>query len=260
MLAQNKMKAGDFTTLAQNYSKYRPGYAEHAISAILGVINKPSFNLNFVDVGAGTGIWTRLVSKRGFKNVIAIEPNDAMRNEGIIHPENYQIEWKNGSAENTGLKDNSVDFLTMASSFHWADFEIATKEFHRVLKENGHLCIVWNPRKIEVSPLLVDIENKITELAPNVKRVSSGKSKHVEEIADKLEKSPLFKDMVHIEASHKVNLSQTEYLGVWESVNDIRVQLGEDNFTQFISYIRNKIKDLIHIECTYQTRAWIVRK
>ena len=37
-----------------------------------------------------------------------------------------------GNAEETGLEPDSIDMLTMASSFHWADFEVATKEFHRV--------------------------------------------------------------------------------------------------------------------------------
>jgi hypothetical protein len=46
----------------------------------------------------------------------------------------------------------------MASSFHWADFELATKEFSRVLRKGGRFCALWNPRLIEVNPMLVEIE------------------------------------------------------------------------------------------------------
>ena len=70
----------------------------------------------------------------------------------------------------------------MASSFHWANFDNATKEFHRVLVNDGVFCALWNPRYIFNNPILVDIENKITELNPDIKRVSSGKSDFVENL------------------------------------------------------------------------------
>ena len=39
------------------------------------------------------------------------------------------INWQKGSAENTNLKDNSADWISMASSFHWANFDKALKNF-----------------------------------------------------------------------------------------------------------------------------------
>ena len=82
-----------------------------------------------------------------------------------------QVIWKNGSAERTTLAENSIDWLTMASSFHWADFKIATEEFHRVLRPNGLFTALWDPRFIEDNPLLVEIENKLTELNPDIKGI-----------------------------------------------------------------------------------------
>ena len=64
----------------------------------------------------------------------------------------------------------------MASSFHWADFDKACDEFHRILRPGGVFAALWNPRLIEANPLLVEIEGEITQLKPDIKRVSSGRS------------------------------------------------------------------------------------
>ena len=50
------------------------------------------------------------------------------------------------------------------------------------------------------------------------------------------------------------------WLGVWRSVNDLRVQLGPDLFSQFLRYVERKIDGLSSIETTYLTRAWSARR
>ena len=57
------IKHGDFSLLAENYSKYRPGYSEDILELVLTKVGKPISELDFVDVGAGTGIWTRMVAE-----------------------------------------------------------------------------------------------------------------------------------------------------------------------------------------------------
>ena len=74
------------------------------------------------------------------------------------------------------LADNSCDLLSMASSFHWPDFDKATKEFYRVIRPQGVFVALWNPRYIEANPFLVEIENILKPMMPKMKRVSSGRS------------------------------------------------------------------------------------
>ena len=45
-----------------------------------------------------------------------------------------------------------------------------------MLRPGGRFVALWNPRMIELNPLLVEIEQEITRLNPEVKRVSSGRS------------------------------------------------------------------------------------
>jgi len=169
------MKFGDFSGLAQNYSLYRPGYAPTIQGPVEGYLNKSFRGLSVADVGAGTGIFSRMLAQWGAK-VTAVEPNHDMRNVGIEDSREFSVRYQEGNAENTGLDSNSVDFLSMASSFHWADFDRATQEFLRVLKPGGVFSALWNPRWIERNPKLVEIEAKVHELCPGLRRVSSGNS------------------------------------------------------------------------------------
>ncbi len=250
------MKVGDFTQLASQYAKYRPSYSEAVLRAVLGVINKPA--MDCADVGAGTGIWTRMMAKYVKGSLIAVEPNDAMREAGQA-ADSREIIWRAGSAEETGLANQSVDLVSMASSFHWADFDAATREFYRILKADGYFLMIWNPRYLENNPLLLEIESYISKLKPDIYRISSGKSKHIDELAEKLNNCPLFEDGVYFEGMHAVVLSKEHYIGAWESVNDVRVQLGESKFQNFLDFIDEKIQSPT-VACAYKTRAWMVKK
>ncbi len=254
------LKAGDFTGLAKDYSQHRPDYCPSVLNALLGLLEKPVTEVDFVDVGAGTGIWTRMVQAMGVRSVTAIEPNDDMRHNGTSDSQQTNIRWLDGSAENTGLADDSADWLSMASSFHWANFDTATKEFHRVLRAGGRFIALWNPRLIEVNPLLIEIEAHLDTLRPNIKRVSSGRSGITQTLTEQLWASPYFDDVIYLEGRHVIEMSPDRYLGVWRSVNDLRVQLGPDKFDAFLDFVEQRIAGLKVIEATYLTRAWSARR
>lgn len=65
-------KPGEFTGLAEDYSKYRPDYCPSVLNGLLGLIEVPVSEVEFVDVGAGTGIWSRMVYDKGVKSVTAV--------------------------------------------------------------------------------------------------------------------------------------------------------------------------------------------
>lgn len=256
----DKLKPGDFTGLADNYSKFRPGYAGTVLDAVLDYCAMPYSDIHFADVGAGTGIWTRLVTEKGVAKAWAVEPNSDMRSQGQRDSEGCPISWQNGTGTDTGLPSESVDLLTMASSFHWVDYNQGIDEFMRVLKPGGTLCVLWNPRYIEVNPLLVEIEASLREFAPHLKRVSSGNSGRANDL-DKMFLNDVRVDgLLHLEGFHSVRQTPEEYVGVWWSVNDIRSQAGEEAFGKFMDFVTEKVADLDYIETTYRTRAWVVKK
>lgn len=255
-----ELRAGDFTGLAKDYSQHRPDYCPSVLKALLGLLGKPTAEIDFVDVGAGTGIWTRMVHDAGVRTATAVEPNDDMRNNGIADSQHTAVRWLAGSAETTGLPNASADWLSMASSFHWANFDTATQEFHRVLRPGGRFTALWNPRLIEENPMLVEIEAHLDTLRPNIKRVSSGRSGITETLTEQLWESPYFDDVVYVEGRHVIAMTPERYLGAWRSVNDLRVQLGPEKFDAFLTFVEKRISDLQVIEATYLTRAWSARR
>lgn len=130
-----------FSNRAEAYAKYRPSYPPEAIDFILKGL-KSSDMLLIADIGAGTGIAARLLAAQG-ATVIAIEPNSAMLAAAAPHP---QVNFQQGSAEQTGLADSSVDLVTTFQAFHWFNLPKTLPEFARILKPNGRLAVVWNNR------------------------------------------------------------------------------------------------------------------
>lgn len=130
-----------FSNRAVDYAKYRPGYPEAVIAAILEGLGAPE-QLIATDIGAGTGISSRLLANQGVR-VLAIEPNAAMRQAAPEHP---LVEFRDGTAEQTHLADASIDLVTCFQSFHWFEPEATLGEFHRILKRSGRLALVWHER------------------------------------------------------------------------------------------------------------------
>jgi ubiquinone/menaquinone biosynthesis C-methylase UbiE len=254
------MKHGDFTGLAGDYARFRPGYAPQVATAILGYLECDAACVDAADIGAGTGIWTRTLAALGLRSVVAVEPNDDMRGQGIETSRGTHIVWRKGSAEATGLPDGSVDLVSMASSFHWANFDKACDEFHRILRPGGVFAALWNPRFIEANPLLVEIEAQITQLKPDIRRVSSGRSGITERLTDMLSAKPQFGDVLYLEGRHSLHQTPEQYLGAWRSVNDLQVQLGPELFREFLDFTEKRIAGLTLIETTYLTRAWVTRR
>jgi len=69
-----------------------------------------------------------------------------------------------------------------------------------------------------------------------------------------------FKEVYFQETDYHEEMSLERYLGVWKSVNDLRVQAGEANFSKIIQEIQAIIKDQKRIRVPYKIRSWTVRK
>ncbi|AFY53210.1 methylase involved in ubiquinone/menaquinone biosynthesis [Rivularia sp. PCC 7116] len=152
-----------FSEKAENYTKYRPIYPDTVIDKILQNLTS-SNQLLAADIGAGTGIAARQLAKRGV-NVIAIEPNSAMREAAEKH---QNVEWKNGSAEETNLSDASVDLITCFQAFHWFNPEPTLSEFRRILKPKARLAIVFQDinREDEFTQIYGEIISKAANNRP----------------------------------------------------------------------------------------------
>ncbi|WP_066741336.1 class I SAM-dependent methyltransferase [Cupriavidus sp. D384] len=134
--------AQGFSTQADTYARGRPDYP-----AELGTWLRDTPGLapgkTVVDLGAGTGKFTRLLLPTG-ASVIAVEPVDAMRAQ--LSARLPEVRAVQGSAESMPLPDASVDAVVCAQAFHWFANPAAMREIARVLKPGGRLGLIWNVR------------------------------------------------------------------------------------------------------------------
>jgi SAM-dependent methyltransferase len=139
---------GRFSGLAEVYARCRPSYPEAAIDCIITRCSLRSSS-RLVDVGSGTGISARLFAARGIP-VIGIEPNAEMRDRAVQECARLTLlippEFRNGTAEATGLPDATADVVLAAQAFHWFQPDPALREFHRILKPGGWAALMWNER------------------------------------------------------------------------------------------------------------------
>ena len=133
-----------FADRASDYARFRPSYPGAAIDAALSGL-RMNRGLIAADVGAGTGISSRLLADRGAR-VFAVEPNAAMRESAEPHA---GVTFVDGTAEATGLGTASVDLVICAQAFHWFKPAEALAEFRRIVKPRGRLVFLVNERDNE---------------------------------------------------------------------------------------------------------------
>jgi len=130
------------------YARNRPSYPQEFIDFLYADIGVNA-NSIVADIGSGTGKLTRLLLERGSK-VFAVEPNADMRANAEADLRNYDRFFSiNGKAENATLDDCSIDFVTVATAFHWFDKQAFKAECRRILKKDGKVIIVYNSRDEE---------------------------------------------------------------------------------------------------------------
>jgi SAM-dependent methyltransferase len=131
-----------FSAEAQTYARGRPEYPVAILPWLGGEIGVSRGKV-VVDLGAGTGKFTRLLQQSGAE-VIAVEPVAAMRAQ--LTEKLPAVRTYAGTAEAIPLASASADALVCAQAFHWFATEAALGEIHRVLRPGGKLGLVWNVR------------------------------------------------------------------------------------------------------------------
>jgi SAM-dependent methyltransferase len=130
-----------FNNRAEAYARYRPDYPAAALQLIANILPPPA---TMADIGSGTGILSRQLLEQGF-SVIGVEPSEPMRHQAEQGNKALgQITQADGTAEQTGLVEHSVDGIASGQAFHWFRPELARLEFQRILRENGPVFILWN--------------------------------------------------------------------------------------------------------------------
>jgi len=158
------------------YDRARPTYPEEAISLILSTLSKvPSGSpkKNVVELGAGTGIFTRHLiinppapfnspETNPIGELKAVEPAEGMRKgfedkvtkiinsqEAAGGAQGAKVTCVDGQFDHIPVEDGWADLVVVAQAFHWVGKDIvgqeaAVKEIGRALKPGGIWALIWN--------------------------------------------------------------------------------------------------------------------
>ncbi|MFB7274167.1 class I SAM-dependent methyltransferase [Streptomyces sp. NPDC056244] len=140
-------RALSFDAVADQYDISRPSYPPALFDAVEDLTARPLHGSRVVDVGAGTGIATRLLRERGAR-VVAVEPGPGMA--ARFHRTLPDVPLVRGSGDALPFADGSADLITYAQSWHWTDRDRSLPEALRVLAPGGALALWWNISDAEV--------------------------------------------------------------------------------------------------------------
>lgn len=162
----------NFSGLANVYTMGRPTYASEFIDSLYSKYGVSDQSV-IADIGSGTGKLAKQLLDKG-SVVYGVEPNEDMRNIAISELQNYaKFAAVDGTASHTTLKDNSVNYVTVAQAFHWFDVSEFKQECKRILQKDGLVFLVWNMRDMS-SAVNQESYDIFAKYCPNFKGFSGG--------------------------------------------------------------------------------------
>ena len=152
-----------FEGLAGAYVAYRPDYPAGLLKRLATDITASNRGAGgrVLDVGAGTGIFTRqLRSALGDGAcLVGVEPSSDMRAKALEGEAgtSHAIDYVDGVAEALPFADVSIQAVVAATAAHWFDRPAFYREAARVLERGGLLAIAEYVRDENASALAADL-------------------------------------------------------------------------------------------------------
>jgi SAM-dependent methyltransferase len=220
-----RIRRGDFTEQAGVYARARPSYPRALVDDLVrdaGVVPGDAV----VELGAGTGLFTRALAGRGLA-LTALEPNDAMRAEiGALDG----VRSAAGTFEATGLADASQAWAVAAQAFHWADPARALPELRRVLRPGAAFTVLWNVRDVAASDVLARAMRRIH-------RRAAGFDEGYRDVdwARVLVSTGDFAGPHVRERRHAIPMTRERFLDLWRSHNHLNAALGPEAMAELLA-------------------------
>jgi len=145
-----------YDRLAEQYSQYRPRYPDQLISHLAAVIAEAPASDLVVDVGVGTGIFTRQLRATlpDEIKIVGIEPSPSMRGRAVAETADHTgIAFSDGVAEHMPFAGDAARAVVAATAAHWFERRAFYAEARRVLLPGGVIAIVEYVRDQAGSPL-----------------------------------------------------------------------------------------------------------
>ena len=242
----------DYTNLADAYLR-RPDYAQEVIDRMDSIADIKKGD-KACDVGAGVAHLTIMLAAKDY-DVTAVEPNDAMRTNGIKRTENFNnVKWFEGGGEHTGQEANCFKLVTFGSSFNVCNRQEALEEAQRILVKDGWFACMWNHRNLD-DPIQQSIEGIIKKYIPNY---DYGTRR--EDQTEVIEESGRFDNIQAFSGKVIHSVKVEDVVEAWRSHGTLERQ-AKDKFKNVVDDIEDYINvlDVKEIKVLYVTRIWMAR-
>jgi SAM-dependent methyltransferase len=163
-----------FGSVAAYYDRYRPSYPPELVDCVLRYAGAVGGD-RALDVGAGTGIATRLFAARGLR-ITAVEPDPLMasvaseRTGGDETPVDLRIT----DFEHVEFEPHSFRLVYSGTAWHWVDPELAYRRAATALAAGGALAAFWNRPVWDGNPVRAGLEAAYASVAEAFEGVFPG--------------------------------------------------------------------------------------
>lgn len=208
-----------FSTLANSYAAFRPGYPPAFIDSIARLA--PARALAW-DCATGSGQAAVQLAEH-FDAVLATDASRDQLSRATPHP---RVTYRAAEEQAAGAADASVDLITVAQAFHWLDRPRFFDEVRRALKPGGVLA-VWCYGRVRIAPDVDAVMEWFEE-----RRIGPFRSPALELMRNEYRDIPFpFAEIAMPPSSMHATMTRAQFLGFvgsWSAVAAARAEAGPD--------------------------------
>jgi SAM-dependent methyltransferase len=163
-----------FGSVAEDYDRHRPSYPPELVDSVLSYAGAAAGD-PALEIGAGTGIATRLFSARGL-TITAVEPDAAMAAVASERAatDGSAVDQRITDFEHLEFNPHSFQLLYSGTAWHWVDPDQGYELAAQALKPGGALAVFWNWPVWEANPIRAGLTAAYQSVAGAFKVVVPG--------------------------------------------------------------------------------------
>ena len=230
-----------FDQAAAAYDEARPGYPPELIDKLVKAAQLPT-TARILEIGCGTGQITRPLAERGYE-IIAVELGEhlaRMTADNLVRFPKVQV--IHSSFEEWIADEQPFDLALSAQAFHWIDPEVGYPKIRHLLKDNGHLAVVYNLFRGGSGAIYQDLDAVYRDRFPHrdEQEAPPALQRSVERTMASILDSGLFTEPAMRDHPWVVTYTTDRYAKLLESFSDHR-NMDESARMQLIDEVRTVI-------------------